>query len=254
MSKRVRTPNSSVNLSEISTTSTTHQPIPPTPIQVIMSANNTPRANAGASNHSLNDNFTLKPNQNNNTRNANKSLSNLQQYSINSVHSTNHHLYDQVASEVDLSYFLGQQKHLFAHTPGTTFHHAQTAFSVSYKILLPLLTFLFSLHWFNHSLFETVLENKGKTNDKDHYKHSLHFTDYQVTYILLAHLIGIILCAPIIGYFVRNLHPLRCLWAGFIIITIATMTTSWSEKYFAAMFLLSFCIHILSICLNICCV
>eukprot|EP01083_Nonionella_stella_P195206 719276_1 len=143
---------------------------------------------------------------------------------------SNSHLHDQIASEVDYSAYIGKQKHLFAHTPGTTYYHSQSLFSVSHKHLLCILTLLFTLHWFNDGIFQYILTSASRSAyDATH-----------STLILSASLISIVVFAPIIGYLARSHPPLRLLWIGFCLILLSTFIIS-----FATSFVAMFCARLL---------
>eukprot|EP01084_Bolivina_argentea_P258588 436013_1 len=200
-------------LSEIS--STINQP--PTPIQVIGSTNTPliiPRIKSTSNLAALTDNFSLDEQSQLNTKYANHSFSQLL---------SNSQLHDQVASEIDYSTYIGKQKHLFAHTPGTTYYYSQSLFSITYKKLLSLLTFLFTLHWFNHGIFQNILSNTSSSN----------YNSTQSPLILSSSLIAIVIFAPIVGYLARRHPPLRILWIGFSIILLATFITSFAGNFYA---------------------
>ena len=244
MSNRASSPPSTVLLSDISSTndqSSSQIPLPhPTPIHVIMSTGTPvmiPRINSNSNLHGLNDGFSLTSDDNqlntnttthttinstnNNTNNTIYTPNSKQFHHSLSQLSFNSHLHDQVASEVDYSAYLGKQQYLFAHTPATTYNYSQSLFNITYKKLLSLLTFLFTLHWFNHGIFQTILTEKSD------------FKASESTLILSASLIAILFVAPGVGYLARSHPPLRILWVGYCIILLSTFITAFSHKFYA---------------------
>jgi hypothetical protein len=146
------------------------------------------------------------------------------------------YLLDMIASEIDLSNILHKSKYLSAHAPGTTYYYSQNEFNLRYQFLVPVMTFLFVVHWFNHALFEIVLitnnnylNHNHNGNDKHHDPH-LTYNQFEISCILFAPALSIILfsCMSVLCAF--KFSPLKLVFLGFMIVFLATLFTCLTQQ------------------------